>query len=399
MSWPNTAMMKRILVIVIVLCGIVSLFAGARDSLKLDRSQDFQWSGSHMLVQHIDPWAEELQGDPHHYVQLVQHPNYLALFYILLSPLGLLPMRTAAALWMLCNITFIGVSCWCASRFFGLDRWKGIVLAMLMLMATPIRLSIGNGQAAIFVLVVLSVSLLTHRITNGRAAVAGISYVKFNFAPAVFLYLAIRSGVRGVIFSLLPAAAGLLLTWVWLGSHDGIHGLIALARAPFAVTAKTYYPRGADMNLMDVLEIPMNWLHVPIERRDLIELSVAGLLTLVFFWKARKYSDGLNVALLGILAFAFYRHHSYDATTLLFPFAFFLSQWRVRAAQVGLAALGFIFYGQRVIDVFSRDIPFIYVIDFAVMVLAVAMVWRLRENFPAEGASASLQPERSPQAA
>ena len=152
------------------------------------QSQDFQWSGARMLIEHIDPWADALQQDPAHMILKTQIPNYLPLLYLLMLPLGLLPPLVAQIIWALCNLTFAALSAWLAAHFYGLGKSATFAILCLMWMATPTRVTVGNGQYGLLVLVLWCVSLLAIRITDRQAMVAGISYVKFNFAPVLLLY-------------------------------------------------------------------------------------------------------------------------------------------------------------------------------------------------------------------
>lgn len=88
----------------------------------MNRSQDFQWSGGRVLLQHIDPWMEYLRGDPAHRFILSQVPNYLPVLYVLLVPVGLLSLSYAKGLWVFCNLTFAVTSSFTAARFYQFSR-------------------------------------------------------------------------------------------------------------------------------------------------------------------------------------------------------------------------------------------------------------------------------------
>jgi len=377
MHWLEKKSVRRAILVLLILGGILSAAAGMKAGA--GRSQDFQWSGAHMLAQHIDPWAVELSGDPDHMIQGVQHVNYLPLLYLIILPLGYLSAHTAQVLWVLCNVTFAVGSTLLASRFYGLSRELSLAAVCLMLMALPTRNNFGNGQQALFVLAMLALSLLTVRVTAARAAVAGVSYVKFNFAPPIFLYLLIYEGIGAALISVLPAVAGLLVAWAWLGFEHGVQGLIFLARAPLQISQRAYWPRGGDTNLMDVLEPILQRLHVPDTRWNMITLPIAVAITVWLFYKARGGSAQWRVALLGLAGFVLYKHHGYDATTLLFPLCFAVKRWRERSGQILLLLISYVWYGQKILLMRFNNEQ-LYVVGFCVLMMALIVLYRMREE-------------------
>ncbi len=109
------------------------------------RSQDFQWSGTRMLLDRVDPWLDFLHGDPLHRILLLQIPNYLPVLYVLLVPFGLLPFTVAKAVWVVCNLCFAVASVVLAARFYGLRNRMLWVTLGLFLTATCVRNTIGNS--------------------------------------------------------------------------------------------------------------------------------------------------------------------------------------------------------------------------------------------------------------
>ena len=72
---------SKILLVLGSLLALVNIGASVNGAVL--HSSDFQWSGAHLLLQHRDPWAVFLSGDPHHEILLRQAPNYLHELYIL----------------------------------------------------------------------------------------------------------------------------------------------------------------------------------------------------------------------------------------------------------------------------------------------------------------------------
>src|ERR1700722_8764660 len=122
----------------------VSLYAGVRNSLS--RSQDFQWSGTHLAPQHIDPYSQFLSHDPEHRILLSQVPNYLHELYILLLPLGSLGFSHAKPVWAVLNCLFAVLITQLLRQLYNLPRAETILLLLLLFCSTPFRIALGNGQ-------------------------------------------------------------------------------------------------------------------------------------------------------------------------------------------------------------------------------------------------------------
>src|ERR1700722_18114146 len=113
----------------------VSLYAGVRNSLS--RSQDFQWSGTHLALQHIDPYSQFLSHDPEHRILLSQVPNYLHELYILLLPLGALSFSHAKPIWAIINCLFAVLIAFVLRRIYDLPGSQTLLLLLLLFSSTP----------------------------------------------------------------------------------------------------------------------------------------------------------------------------------------------------------------------------------------------------------------------
>ena len=353
----------------------------------LERSQDFQWSGVRLLLAHIDPWADYLQNDYlHRSIHLSQNPNYLPILYLLLVPLGFLPLVPAEMTWFALNVAFAIASGVLAARFYGLG-WRSVsAVVCLLLIATPTRMTFGNGQQGLFVLLLWSVSLLAPRLTDWRSAVAGVSYFKFNFAPPLFLYLLFRGGIRAVLLSAVPSAIATTLIWLWLTRGRDPSELLRLVAEPFAVSRTGYFPNGGDPNLMDVIQAKV--LHInlqnPVVPLGVTAITLGAALLVCFtllYYAVRRHpqsSGQWQMALLATASVGLFKHHFYDTVVLLFPLCHALRLWRSRHAQVALAAIAYLWYLQRAIDATHIALPNLFVFQFAVLMLLLTMTYQLR---------------------
>jgi hypothetical protein len=369
-------------------------------------SQDFQWSGVRMLFARIDPWAEALRGDPLHLIHLSQIPNYLPILYVLLTPFGFLPMGPASIVWALLNVAFAVSSSWIAARFYGLGPRMAIAVACLVFMASPTRQTIGNGQHGLIILFLWSLSLLAVRLTDARAAIAGVSYLKFNFAPPLFLYLLLEGGVRAVIFSLLPSAVATVLVWLWITHGRDPHELISILTGPFAVAKYGYFPSGGDPNLMDVLQAPlsrsyqagtfMSNIPLPTWVNATTLASALAICFAVIFVAHRRAprAIGWHVALIATMSVTLFKHHPYDGVVLTIPLCYALHHWRRTAGKAAVFGVAYAWYLQKGVEYitwwhFHPLWKYTFFVEFAALILLLCATWRL-------GATQALPPEAVP---
>lgn len=358
----------------------ISTVQGIRNGV--DRSQDFQWSGARAVLHHIDPWAEYLRGDPNHVIYMQQNPNYLPVLYVLIAPVGYLPPVPAKAVWAVCNLLFAVASAVIAARFYRMRGAAVVAAVCLLLMSTPVRNTFGNGQQALFVLFLWCASLLHRRLGDGRAAIAGISYFKFNFAPATFLYLLLRGGVRAAAMSLLPSVLATVGLWLWLGgAHDPAY-LGRLVVEPLLVSRTGYYPSGTDSNLMDVMETVLSFFHIPAAVVQVTTLAGATVVCFAVLFAAvrrrREASVQWGMALMATMNFGLFRHHPYDGAVLLLPLCYAMSLWRERRAQVVLGLMAFLWYVRRLVDMTGVPREHLYVLEWVMLMAILYLTYRLR---------------------
>jgi hypothetical protein len=383
---------------ILVVLALLSAAQGLHNAMV--QSQDFQWSGARMLMRHIDPWADAMQQDPHRMILKTQIPNYLPLLYLLMLPLGALPPLAAQVIWGLCNLTFAALSAWLTARFYGLGKSATLAVLCLMWMATPTRVTVGNGQYGLLVLMLWCVSLLTIRITDTRAMTAGISYVKFNFAPLLLLYLLMKSGLRRALISLVPVLVGAVLVCLWLGEWHSPAQILHFSVGPLRVSETGYFPRWGGSNLMDMIEPIMVRLRVPFHMLAPISASVAVLVwgvLLYHFLRRSRSAVRWHMALLGLASYALFRHHSYDAVTLLFPLCYALERWRIPQSKLLIAIIAFSWYLRRLLDSVDPYSNFVPKLEFLLLVLAIVLVYRIGpEPQPSLTRAVAKRPARPP---
>jgi hypothetical protein len=293
--------------------------------------------------------------------------------------------------WAACNALFAIASAVISARFYGIRGAGVFAVVCLMLMATPTRMTIGNGQQGLLVLIFWCFSLLRPPLTDARSALAGISYFKFNFAPPTFLYLLFKGGVRAVVMSALPSVAATVLIWLWLTHGRNPHELASLITEPFAVSRIGYFPNGGEANLMDVLQIP--FVHVWQGNSYLPAIMVSNkvnafllasallICSAVFYFAIRRHPESSvqwQMALLATASFGLFKHHSYDSVVLIFPLCHALRLWRNRRAQVAIGAIVYMWYLERLVEAANLVFPTLFIFEFLVLMLLLAMTYQLR---------------------
>lgn len=359
---------------------IVSTFQGVHNALRSIGSQDMQWSAVHLLLQRIDPWAAYLAGNRQIFA-LEQYPNYLPSLYLLTFPIGWLTLDHAKLVWLLSNLIFAVSSCALVTKCYGMGRELAFVMLCLFLAATPTRNTLGNGQTSLLILLLWSLSLLAPRLTDARSAIAGVSYLKFNFAPPTFLYLLFRGGVRAVLFSAIPSALATLMTWLWLtgGHQPRLIGRI-LVEPLLVATRGGYFPIGHNPNVMDIVEDVLRTFHVPMNIVNVATISTAVVLCAALLFLAMFRSSNRTIewhmALLAIMSIGLFRHHDYDSVVLLIPACYAVRFARERLAQIVLALIAYVWYVQRLVEVFTR-LYYSFVITWIVLMLILYFTYRL----------------------
>ncbi len=356
---------------------LLSTAAGVRNAAHA--SQDFQWSGVRLLLAHADPWAVYLAGDPEHSFVLSQVPNYLPILYVLLAPLGLLPLGTAQGVWAIVNVGFAVVSVAAAGRAYRL-RWRAQVLVgCLFLMATPTRNSIGNGQQGLLVLMLWCLTLLSPTWSAAKAGWSGLAYFKFSFAPPMLCFLLFRRGIKAAFWSLLPGAVSLLLVWLWITGARDPWAIFRLATEPLAVARHGFSAAPDNPNLMNLMEPLLLRFGAGVSAG--VELAVAIALCAAVSRSAfRDRGEGSvpwQMALMATMSYGLFKHHPYDAVVLLLPFCHGFARREEGRAKAVLVLIAYMFYGRKLLEAAHLHPAWARVPEFLVVMAIFYLIYRI----------------------
>ena len=319
----------------IAIPAIVSLSVGIRNGLR--RSQDFQWSGSHLLGLHVDPYLQHLRHDPEHRILMSQVPNYLHLLYVLMLPLGVLPFGVARDVWVVINVVLTIVCVVLLGKVYQLERSRTVLLGFLLLLSTPFRVMLGNGQQGMLETLLLVLLLTSIR---GRGFILGLSYFKYSFSPLFVFYYAFRGRWRLLLASLIPPMIGLSLFW------SIVHGrLLTVGLEPFAVS----HTGGVSPGMGDLMTLGMQLSqHFAADKSNTAGMILALLGSVLVGWLVarRRPTDADAFATLAPASLLMLIHLSYDFVLLVIPLAALLgrtdrSDW---SRAYGLALIGLLWY-------------------------------------------------------
>lgn len=369
--------------------GTVLAFLSVADAFRnsILHSLDFQWSPARLLVQHIDPWATYLAGDPGHRILLNQIPNDLHELYVAMLPLGYLPLWPAKLIWAGINLALLLLSCWLVARIYELHGRKAWLLTLLVLTSTSARVTIGNGQVT--VLVLASLALWAVVLSScGRGLLLGAAWAKYSVPPVLAAFLLLRRRWRLLLFSLLPPAVGFLFFYGWLRTP-----FWTLLFEPFRTSTNNVSPGLA--NIMAVGEIALR--HPPLFRPapDAFYLSHAAgwILALPYlcgialaigiamaFFILDKQADGrILMACLTTACLLCFKHQIYDFLFLIFPLAIALKSQRSPARNWLLGLIAYFWYGERLLHIRRWEFwPAVVILSFGLLLALIIATWKLR---------------------
>jgi hypothetical protein len=364
---------------------LVSMADAFRNSML--HSLDFQWSPVRLLVQHIDPWATYLTGDPGHCILLNQVPNDLHELYVAMLPFGYLPLLPAKLIWAGINLALVLLSCWLVARMYELNGRKAWLLTLLVLTGTSARVTIGNGQVTALVLASLALWAVVLS-SRGRGLLLGAAWAKYSVPPVLAAFLLLRRRWRLLLFSLLPPAAGFLFFYGWLRTP-----FWTLFLEPFRTSINNVSPGLA--NIMAVSEIALRHPSLFRPAPDALYLSHAagwalvvpylcGIvlaigIAMVFFVRGKRVDGRILMACLTSACLLCFKHQIYDFLFLIFPLAVALKSNPTAARNWLLGLIAYFWFGERLLHIRRWEFwPAVVILSFGLLLGLIAATWKLR---------------------
>ncbi len=338
------------LIVMVCLVALAALSAARGVQNAMSGSQDFQWSGTRILLEGDNPYAVKLAGDPDSRILLSQAPNYAHTLYLSLVPYALLDFDSARLAWALTNIGFATALVAMMRRIFRLSWWQTGLVGAVFICSTPLRNGIGNGQHALLSLTFLA---LPFALGGARSfVVQGFGYSKYSFAPPFFFFAMFKHGWRAAAMSLLVPVGAVLMFSAIVQENP-----LVVAIQPLQVSAVSTDPGLSDLMTLLQKYLPRSAVSTAISY--LAPLSVSALLA---WWVASRPS-----------ALVSFKHLTYD-------YSFLLPVWCL-AVLTGdkivkiclLMTIAYFWFGLKLIDVFDVDLGDVKaLIGFALLTVSLA---------------------------
>lgn len=309
--------MKRshIFLAVLSLLAVLSVCRGCINATAWPKgSFDFQYDAAKYIALGLNPYRETLNpsglqeelGLELYYDVLAanQFPSML----IMLFPFTLFGPVEAKLIWCICNLVFTaGIILLVRPLFRNIKLY--IALISLMLMGTPLRNNLGNGQHTImaffFFLLSLRLSDSNHRILSGIAL--AFSFFKYTLTIPLALIYIYRRKYKEISLAVFIHTALTVIACVWLRAPFSEMIILPL-QISSKLASEGFYDLGNILGLEGV-----------------IVSALLFMMMCVYVWSAGPGRDEQVLAVLVMFSLAFVYHMVYDYFVLIIPLAVIMS--------------------------------------------------------------------------
>ena len=229
----NSAIGKRLVLVLLLLAALVSLASGIKNAYHY--SQDFQWDAAEALRLGYDPYDLSLGvnnvenipelDDFYNYFESIEakqkmEANQFPSLLILLFIYTLMPYRTAVLIWLISNLIFTAVIIYLLRKGYmkNMDRGCFAALSLLMIAGTPWRNQIGVGQHTLFAFMFFLLAVFLSDNDNDMAAglALAVSYFKYTLTAPLALIFIYRRKWKSFFISLGVHILLTVLSALWL---------------------------------------------------------------------------------------------------------------------------------------------------------------------------------------
>lgn len=331
---------------VLTLLVIASVLQGVSNGFRLI---DFQWKPIRLMMIGENPYLYSINKVP--FLGGVVDANQVPSCLLLLAPFAFLSYQTATIIWAFCNLVFTFLFMIFLYRLF---KWKGcssqvfIFLSVVLLLSTPWRVLIGNGQHLLFSLAFFVGSCFY--ASKGRYIISGlflaISAFKYTtIAPMAFLFLT-QKWWRSIIVAIFLH----LIATLWSGYY--LHeSPITLVLQSLQVGSMLLGQGDADMlSLLVSYGVKIQPIF------SLINYLFFAVLLMVFSFIGSKNDILLKLSLFATISSIMFYHRIYDFVILIFPLILICRDWDSEylidkvIRIVTIANLVLVFYGFRILQ-------------------------------------------------
>jgi len=307
-------------------------------------SIDFQYSPTVLFLEKINPYEYFMSGNLDNRIMFAQWPFYTHATYVVLSPFGFLEWETARLVWSIFNIVAAFYCVILVSKFCKLKVFETAVICLIFFCSTPFRNCISNGNLTYFILLGFFAVMINRE--NLKNFTLGFSYFKYNFMPLLAFFILFKSGIKGLLISLIICIIGWLFFSFYLNQNP-IDNLFQPVQAAFSGFDQTlsrgdlftilgflkHFDLGFDLNLFRIIIVLIASFFLA---KDISKINDKMLI--------------LSLLLIGNL-FTF-GHLIYDYIVLLPSFVYSFSNRKFTAAKISLFIIFYFWFGIRIIEYF-----------------------------------------------
>jgi hypothetical protein len=270
-------------------------------------SKDLQWSGAHLLAEHINPFETFMSGDLQHRIILTQAPNYLHLLYFTLLPFGTISFDKVKLYWLIINLLVCGIIFFHIHKTTNSKIFTAIIL--LFLCSSPFRACLANGQTTLIIMLCFIISIKQKNNAFAGSALA-LAICKYSFAPALFLLSLAQKKWKALI---LAFAIHAITIYVFCSMFD--LSFIYASILPLMVSAKAVALGNADF--MSLLEI--NYGKNVLYYTFPITFCVLSSIT---YFNTTHRNPSNDIAFVSVMSLLCFKHLTYDFLFLVFALIF-----------------------------------------------------------------------------
>lgn len=309
---------KRFSIYLLILLAIISVIQGLNNAVLRDSgSQDNQWGPARFLLEHKNPYTMYIDLTTRSSFILSQAPNYPASGLVFLWPYAVWDWPTAKLLWAFSNLVFTGILLLSIFRLLpkNTNGVTKILISVLLLMGTPWRMVVGNGQHTIFALAFFLLAIAMFQNNNFFAGLPlAISWFKYTITFPLSLFF-VKTNRALLVILIAVCIHGVLLGFVsfWTKSSffELLFGPIYVAREATGTGYLDVFAVASELN--------MSPSYIP---------GVISLLLLVIsYLSVRQETDILSaLSTLSLVSLVVVFHLGYDFVILVLPLAYALRE-------------------------------------------------------------------------
>ena len=337
-----------VLCVIMSILAIVSVLCGCYNAVKYPMgSFDFQYDSAKLLFMRINPYEESLNptglqtelGMDTYYGRL--EANKFPSMLIFLFPYVLLKPMTANWTWMISNLLFTAGSLFLLkflifddtyAQFLQSDHMTAAhfsardgsmvfwLIACLMMMGTPWRNNIGNGQHTImaffFFLLSLRLSKINRIVLSGLSL--SISYFKYTLTVPMALFFVYKKKYKELIVSIAVHVVLTFASAIWLKAS-----ILDMIILPLKVSSNLSGAGSYDISAT----FRLGRVGMPI--------AAIALLSILVYCAIGKFkgSDNELLSILTMISLVIVYHRGYDFFVLILPLVIYTFQKQSTKAE------------------------------------------------------------------